>query len=85
MVRVPWNLPVAMIIRKVDAALAAGCSMVVKHSPESPLSVIALADLALCGVESPEHLDGHFFEPTIIADMSPEILTSKEEIFSPFT
>lgn len=42
----PWNFPVAMIIRKVAAALAAGCSMIVKPSPESPLSVMALADLA---------------------------------------
>jgi succinate-semialdehyde dehydrogenase len=44
---VPWNFPVAMIIRKVAAALAAGCSMVVKPSPETPLSVNALGDLAL--------------------------------------
>ncbi|KAG8355366.1 hypothetical protein FVEN_g6751 [Fusarium venenatum] len=36
-----------MIIRKVAAALAAGCSMIVKPSPETPLSVMALADLAL--------------------------------------
>ncbi|KAJ6121077.1 hypothetical protein N7523_005357 [Penicillium sp. IBT 18751x] len=44
---VPWNFPVAMIIRKVAAALAAGCSMIVKPSPETPLSVNALADLAM--------------------------------------
>ncbi|CAH0023597.1 unnamed protein product [Clonostachys rhizophaga] len=44
---VPWNFPVAMIIRKVAAALAAGCSMIVKPSPETPPSVLALADLAL--------------------------------------
>lgn len=44
---VPWNFPVAMIIRKVAAALAAGCSMIVKPSPETPLSVLALADLAI--------------------------------------
>lgn len=44
---VPWNFPVAMIIRKVAAALAAGCSMIVKPSPETPMSVMALADLAL--------------------------------------
>ncbi|KAJ4200266.1 hypothetical protein NW767_007787 [Fusarium falciforme] len=36
-----------MIIRKVAAALAAGCSMIVKPSPETPLSTLALADLAL--------------------------------------
>lgn len=44
---VPWNFPVAMIIRKVAAALAAGCSMIVKPSPETPFSVLALADLTL--------------------------------------
>ncbi|KAH6983980.1 Aldehyde/histidinol dehydrogenase [Ilyonectria destructans] len=43
---VPWNFPVAMIIRKVAAALAAGCTMMVKPSPETPFSVMALADLA---------------------------------------
>lgn len=42
---VPWNFPVAMIIRKVAAAIAAGCSMIVKPSPETPLSVMALVDL----------------------------------------
>ncbi|BCS28021.1 NAD-dependent succinate-semialdehyde dehydrogenase [Aspergillus puulaauensis] len=44
---VPWNFPVAMIIRKVSAALAAGCTVVIKPSPETPLSVLALGDLAL--------------------------------------
>jgi acyl-CoA reductase-like NAD-dependent aldehyde dehydrogenase len=44
---VPWDFPVAMIIRKVAAALAAGCSMIVKPAPETPLSTLALADLAL--------------------------------------
>jgi acyl-CoA reductase-like NAD-dependent aldehyde dehydrogenase len=43
---VPWNFPVAMILRKVSAALAAGCPMVVKPSPETPFSVSALAYLA---------------------------------------
>lgn len=43
---VPWNFPIAMILRKAGAALAAGCTMVVKPSPETPLTVLALADLA---------------------------------------
>ncbi|CAH0057853.1 unnamed protein product [Clonostachys solani] len=43
---VPWNFPVAMILRKVAAALAAGCTMIIKPSPETPLSVMTLADLA---------------------------------------
>lgn len=44
---VPWNFPVAMILRKVAAALAAGCTIVVKPSPETPLSVGVLLELAI--------------------------------------
>jgi hypothetical protein len=36
-----------MILRKAGAALAAGCTMIVKPSPETPLSVLALAELAM--------------------------------------
>ncbi|KAF1986728.1 aldehyde dehydrogenase [Aulographum hederae CBS 113979] len=43
---VPWNFPIAMILRKVSAALAAGCTMIVKPSPETPLTVLTLAHLA---------------------------------------
>ncbi|KAH8598763.1 Aldehyde/histidinol dehydrogenase [Bisporella sp. PMI_857] len=43
---VPWNFPIAMILRKASAAFAAGCTMIVKPSPETPLSVLALAELA---------------------------------------
>ncbi len=42
----PWNFPIAMITRKCAPALAAGCSMVCKPSPETPLSALALAELA---------------------------------------
>ncbi|EXK38435.1 hypothetical protein FOMG_08828 [Fusarium oxysporum f. sp. melonis 26406] len=42
----PWNFPAAMITRKVAAALAAGCSCVVKPAPETPLTALALASLA---------------------------------------
>ena len=44
---VPWNFPVAMVLRKAGAALAAGCTMVVKPSPETPISALALAELAM--------------------------------------
>ncbi|KAH0836038.1 Glutarate-semialdehyde dehydrogenase DavD [Fonsecaea pedrosoi] len=43
---VPWNLPIAMITRKVGAALAAGCTTVWKPAGETPLSSLALAILA---------------------------------------
>ncbi|KAI1367877.1 aldehyde dehydrogenase [Xylaria arbuscula] len=43
---VPWNFPVAMILRKASAAFAAGCTMVAKPSPETPLTALTLAHLA---------------------------------------
>ncbi|WP_166836450.1 NAD-dependent succinate-semialdehyde dehydrogenase [Rheinheimera pleomorphica] len=42
----PWNFPNAMIARKAAAALAAGCSFVVKPAQQTPLSALALAELA---------------------------------------
>ena len=42
----PWNFPMAMIARKAAAALAAGCTLVVKPAEETPLSALALAVLA---------------------------------------
>ena len=42
----PWNFPAAMIARKAGAALAAGCTIVVKPAPQTPFSALALAVLA---------------------------------------
>jgi succinate-semialdehyde dehydrogenase/glutarate-semialdehyde dehydrogenase len=42
----PWNFPSAMITRKVGPALAAGCPVVVKPASSTPLSALALAELA---------------------------------------
>ncbi|XP_064488071.1 succinate-semialdehyde dehydrogenase, mitochondrial-like [Ornithodoros turicata] len=42
----PWNFPNAMITRKIGAALAAGCPCVIKPAPDTPLSALALAQLA---------------------------------------
>ena len=42
----PWNFPNAMITRKAGAALAAGCTIIVKPAPETPFSALALAELA---------------------------------------
>lgn len=42
----PWNFPIAMVLRKAGAALAAGCTMVVKPSPETPITTLCLAHLA---------------------------------------
>ncbi|HPP83214.1 MAG TPA: NAD-dependent succinate-semialdehyde dehydrogenase [Rubrivivax sp.] len=43
----PWNFPIAMITRKVAPALAAGCTVVVKPAEQTPLSALAVAELAL--------------------------------------
>ena len=42
----PWNFPCAMITRKAGAALAAGCTMVVKPAAYTPYSALALCELA---------------------------------------
>lgn len=42
----PWNFPAAMITRKAGAALAAGCTLVVKPATATPYSALALAELA---------------------------------------
>jgi succinate-semialdehyde dehydrogenase/glutarate-semialdehyde dehydrogenase len=42
----PWNFPNAMITRKAGPALAAGCSIVIKPASETPLSALALCELA---------------------------------------
>ena len=41
----PWNFPLAMGTRKIGPAIAAGCTMVVKPAAETPLTLLALAEL----------------------------------------
>jgi len=42
----PWNFPIAMVTRKVAPALAAGCTVVIKPAEQTPLSALAVAELA---------------------------------------
>ncbi len=42
----PWNFPLAMITRKIAPALAAGCTVIVRPSEDTPLTALALAKLA---------------------------------------
>jgi len=42
----PWNFPLAMITRKVAPAIAVGCTVVCKPAPDTPLTALALAQLA---------------------------------------
>jgi succinate-semialdehyde dehydrogenase / glutarate-semialdehyde dehydrogenase len=41
----PWNFPTAMGTRKIGPAVAAGCTMVVKPAQQTPLSMLALAEM----------------------------------------
>ena len=43
----PWNFPTAMIARKAGAALAAGCTLVIKPAEDTPLSALAFAQVNL--------------------------------------
>ncbi|MGE0847191.1 MAG: NAD-dependent succinate-semialdehyde dehydrogenase [Flavobacteriaceae bacterium] len=42
----PWNFPNAMITRKAGPALAVGCTIVIKPASETPLSALAICELA---------------------------------------
>ena len=42
----PWNFPASMVARKLAPALAAGCTVVLKPAPQTPLSAMAMAALA---------------------------------------
>jgi len=42
----PWNFPLAMITRKAGPAIASGCTVVLKPAEQTPLSALALAELA---------------------------------------
>lgn len=42
-----WNFPIAMITRKASAALAAGCTVIIKPSEETPYTALALQKVIL--------------------------------------
>src|ERR1700760_450396 len=47
----PWNFPLAMGTRKIGPAIAAGCTMVVKPAQQTPLSMLAVAQILQdCGL-----------------------------------
>ena len=43
----PWNFPAAMITRKIAPAMAVGCTCILKPAGETPLTALALAELAV--------------------------------------
>ena len=69
----PWNFPLAMITRKVGAAIAAGCTAIVKPASETPFCALALARLAAdagmpAGVLNVVTGSGRQFADTVCAD-----------------
>lgn len=76
----PWNFPSAMITRKTAAALAAGCTQVVKPAEDTPLSALALAELSVeAGVPAgvfnvvtgaPEAIAGELFANPLVRKVS---------------
>lgn len=73
----PWNFPAAMIARKVAPALAAGCTVVAKPAPQTPLTALAMAALAeKAGIPA-----GVFnVVPTTDSQMAGDVLTSDVRI-----
>lgn len=78
----PWNFPAAMITRKAAPALAAGCAIVIKPAPETPLTALALAELA----DRAGFPDGVFNVICGAAeDLGPVLVTSPEVRMIGFT
>jgi succinate-semialdehyde dehydrogenase/glutarate-semialdehyde dehydrogenase len=74
----PWNFPAAMITRKVGPALAAGCPIVVKPAEATPLTALALAELAIRAGVPPGVLSVVTGEPRSIgAEMTSNTLVRK--------
>ena len=72
----PWNFPNAMITRKAGPALAVGCSIVIKPASATPLSALALAELAgRAGVPAgvPD-TDGQYPEGTVNGRVAARLL-----------
>ncbi|MQA06629.1 MAG: aldehyde dehydrogenase family protein, partial [Streptosporangiales bacterium] len=51
----PWNFPALMVTRKVGAALAAGCTVVLRPAPTTPLTALAIGEI-LTAAGLPEHV-----------------------------
>ncbi|MDF9392045.1 MULTISPECIES: NAD-dependent succinate-semialdehyde dehydrogenase [Methylococcus] len=64
----PWNFPAAMVTRKIAPALAAGCTVVVKPAEQTPLTALALAELAVQANFPPGVVNVVTGEPAAIGD-----------------
>ena len=78
----PWNFPLAMVTRKAAPALAAGCTVVLKPAEATPLTALALADLALRADIPPGVLNVLTGEP---ADIGGELCAHPQVLKLSFT
>ncbi|MFE7747265.1 NAD-dependent succinate-semialdehyde dehydrogenase [Nocardia sp. NPDC057455] len=77
----PWNFPVAMGARKIAPALAAGCTCVVKPAEQTPLSMLALAEV-LAGAGLPAGVVNVVTTADPAAVMTPLILDARSRKLS---
>ncbi|WP_433622725.1 NAD-dependent succinate-semialdehyde dehydrogenase [Nocardia sp. CA-120079] len=77
----PWNFPMAMGTRKIGPALAAGCTCIVKPAEQTPLSMLALADI-LDRVGVPAGVVNVITTSDPAAVMTPLILDSRSRKLS---
>lgn len=71
----PWNLPAFMPARKMAAALAAGCSCIIKPAEETPLAALKIAEIFLEAGLPPEALSVVYGHPAMI---SKRLVTAPE-------
>ena len=71
----PWNLPAFLPARKMAAAIAAGCSIIIKPAEETPRSALAIAELFLEAGLPPDVLSVVFGNP---AEISSHLVTAPE-------
>ncbi|MFG3614971.1 NAD-dependent succinate-semialdehyde dehydrogenase [Nocardia sp. NPDC047654] len=77
----PWNFPVAMGARKIAPALAAGCTCVVKPAEQTPLSMLALAEV-MAGAGLPAGVVNVITTADPAAVMTPLILDGRSRKLS---
>ncbi|WP_280309130.1 NAD-dependent succinate-semialdehyde dehydrogenase [Nocardia abscessus] len=77
----PWNFPVAMGARKIAPALAAGCTCVVKPAEQTPLSMLALAEV-MAGAGLPAGVVNVITTADPAAVMTPLILDDRSRKLS---
>ncbi|MCC6801451.1 MAG: aldehyde dehydrogenase family protein, partial [Anaerolineae bacterium] len=77
----PWNFPIAIVLRKLAPALAAGCTVILKPAEQTPLSSLALAKLWREAGGAPDALqvlpalDPRPVSQVLLADMRVRVLT----------